>query len=66
VQVADEVMKHQINAAAKNANDGRGSQLSSILISSASVPEDLICVGEQEPNPVRRDGNQDDRKDKTR
>jgi hypothetical protein len=38
----------------------------SILISSASVPEDLIGVGEQEPNPVRRDGNQGDRKDKTR
>jgi hypothetical protein len=57
-------MKLQINAAAKNANDGRST--SSILISSASVPEDLICVGEQEPNPVRRDGNQDDRKDKTR
>jgi hypothetical protein len=38
----------------------------SILISSALVPEDLTCVGEQEPNPVRRDGNQDDRKDKTR
>ena len=38
----------------------------SILISSASVPEDLIRVEEQEPNPVGRDGNQDDRKDKTR
>jgi hypothetical protein len=47
-------------------NDGRGDQLSNILISSASVPEDLIGVGEQEPNPVRRHGNQNDRKDKTR
>jgi hypothetical protein len=27
VQVVDEVMKHRINAAAKNANDGRGNQL---------------------------------------
>jgi hypothetical protein len=57
-------MKLQINAAAKNANAATSS--GSILISSASAPEDLICVGEQEPNPVRRDGNQDDRKDKTR
>jgi hypothetical protein len=30
------------------------------------VPKDLIGVGEQEPNPARRHGNQDDRKDKTR
>jgi hypothetical protein len=47
-------------------NDGRGDQLINILISSASVPEDLIGVGEQEPNRVRRHGNQNDRKDKTR
>ena len=59
-------MKLQINAAAKNATMAAAISSGSILISSASVPEDLIRVGEQEPNPVGRDGNQDDRKDKTR
>jgi hypothetical protein len=29
------------------------------------VPENLIGMGEQEPNPVRRHGNQDGRKEKT-
>ena len=29
------------------------------------VPENLIGMGEQEPNPVRRHSNQDGRKEKT-
>jgi hypothetical protein len=29
------------------------------------VPENLIGMGEQEPNPVDRDGNKDGRKDET-
>jgi hypothetical protein len=29
------------------------------------VPENLIGMGEQEPNPVRRHGNQDGRKEQT-
>ena len=52
VQVTDEVMKHRIKASAE-MNDGRGDQLINILISSASVPEDLIGVDDSSPEGPR-------------